>query len=66
MRGVVDIIAADDALSARIDALTGGRSLPEEPELDEPLRMAGLLRTVSTPSRRMVSLRAPAIAALLG
>lgn len=66
MRGAVDIIAADGSLAERIDALLGGSALPEERELDEPLRMAGLLRTLSTPARREVQLRAPAIAALLG
>jgi len=65
MRGAVDIIAADDALSSRLEDLMGGKSLPEVESVDEPLRNAGLLQTVPLPSRQ-VKLRAPAIAALLG
>lgn len=66
MRGVVDIVAADDVLASRIDALISGEVLPEQRALDEPLRLAGLLRIMSTPLHRAVCLRAPALAALLG
>lgn len=66
MRGVVDIVAADDALAGRIERLLEGNALPERAEVDGPLRLAGLLRTTTTPLRREVSLRAPALAALLG
>jgi hypothetical protein len=43
-----------------------GESLPESSQLDEPLRMAGLLRLVPSHGGPRVALRAPAIAALLG
>ncbi len=66
MRGAVDIIAADSGLSERLDRLMRGEALPEARLLDEPLRMAGLLRVVPTHGRPHVTLRAPAIAALLG
>ena len=66
MRGAVDIIAADDGLSDRLDRLMKGEPLPEARLLDEPLRMAGLLRTVHAHGSPHVTLRAPAIAALLG
>jgi hypothetical protein len=65
MRGAVDIIAADSGLSERLDRLMRGEVLPEARLLDEPLLMAGLLRQVPG-SGSMVTLRAPAIAALLG
>ncbi|MFT5681076.1 MAG: hypothetical protein ACI8RZ_001982 [Myxococcota bacterium] len=66
MRGAVDIIAADSGLSERLDRLMRGEALPEARLLDEPLRMAGLLRIVPTHGLPHVTLRAPAIAALLG
>jgi hypothetical protein len=66
MRGAVDIIAADSGLSERLERLMRGESLPESSQLDEPLRMAGLLRLVPSHGGPRVALRAPAIAALLG
>ncbi len=66
MRGAVDIIAADSGFSERLDRLMRGETLPEVRLLDEPLRMAGLLRIVPAHGCPHVTLRAPAIAALLG
>ncbi|MEL6344198.1 MAG: hypothetical protein AAFV53_13845 [Myxococcota bacterium] len=66
MRGAVDIIAADEELSSRLEQLLSGVPLREERRLDEPLRMAGLVRTISPAGQPHVILRAPALAALLG
>ena len=66
MRGAVDIIAADNGLFERLENLLTGTPMPESDELDEPLRMAGLLRSVPTHGTPHVAIRAPAIAALFG
>ena len=66
MRGAVDIVAAHDHLSDRLQDLLSGEALPLAREVDEPLVMAGLARTVRTPAGDATALRAPAIATLVG
>lgn len=66
MRGAVDIVAAHDHLSDRLHDLLSGEPLPAAPEVDEPLIMAGLARTVRTAGGDATTLRAPAIATLVG
>lgn len=66
MRGAVDIVAAHDHLADRLHELLPGEPLAVATEVDEPLVMAGLARTVRTPSGDATILRAPAIATLVG
>ena len=66
MRGVIDIVAADEGLSVRLERLRRGEPVLANEELDLPLQQAGLLRDVIASGERLVALRAPAIAALMG
>ncbi len=64
IRYAVDIANADSALADRLDMLMAGEPLIEEPSVDGPLMMAGLLRKVRLPGEDRVLLRAPAIGAV--
>jgi hypothetical protein len=66
MRGAVDIVAAHDHLSDRLQLLLAGEALEERPEVDNALVLAGLARRLQRPGGPVVQLRAPAIAALVG
>jgi hypothetical protein len=66
IRGVVDILASDHRLAARLDLLLPGRPVLAEPELDQRLLFAGLARRVPSAGGERICLRAPAIAALVG
>lgn len=66
MRGAVQIVAAHDELAGRLHELLPGESLRSVPELDGPLVEAGLARVERKGLEPEVSLRAPAIAALVG
>jgi hypothetical protein len=66
IRGAVDIVHMDSALADRLYDLVPGEPLQREPEVDEALAMAGLIRPVKCHGEDKVKLRAPAIAALLG
>ena len=65
IRYAVDIVNSDSMLSDRLDQLLRGEPLLEIPEVDRPLFLAGLLRTVRMPGEARVLLRAPAIGAVL-
>lgn len=65
IRSAVDIVRADTWMSCRLDDLLSGEPLTEEPEVDDRLMMAGLLRRVRLPGEDRVMLRAPAIATLV-
>lgn len=66
IRGAVDIVHMDSALADRLYDLVPGEPLQREPEVDEALAMAGLIRPVKCHGEDKVKLRAPAIATLLG
>lgn len=66
IRGAVDIVHMDSALADRLYDLVPGEPLKREPEVDEALAMAGLIRPVKCHGEDKVKLRAPAIATLLG
>jgi hypothetical protein len=66
MRSAVDIVAAHDELSDRLQELLPGEPIPEVEEVDTPLVLAGLVRRVRGGLEPHVTLRAPAIAALVG
>jgi hypothetical protein len=66
IRGAVDIIASDHRLAARLDLLLPGEPLPAEPDLDQGLLTAGLARRIPHHGGDLVSIRAPAIGALVG
>ncbi len=65
LRGAVDIACADGRLAERLQRLLPGEPLPADPELDEPLLDAGLLRRHQLAGLTRVELRCPAIAALV-
>lgn len=65
IRSAVDIVRADTWMSCRLDDLLSGEPLTEEPEVDERLMLAGLLRRVRLPGEDRVMLRAPAIASVV-
>jgi hypothetical protein len=66
IRGAVDIVHMDSALADRLYDLVPGEPLKREPEVDDALAMAGLIRPVKCHGEDKVKLRAPAIATLLG
>jgi hypothetical protein len=66
IRGAVDIVNMDSALSDRLHSLIHGQPVPEAPSVDDPLRVAGLVRAFRSHGSRHVVIRAPAIATLLG
>ncbi len=66
MRGAVDIVAAHDHLSDRLHDLLDGEPVTAAPEVDAPLALAGLVRTVRSEDGDKTVLRAPAIATLVG
>jgi len=65
IRGAVDIVQMDGAMAERLDMLMDGRAQPLQVDTDTGLRMAGLIRPVRAHGQPHVTLRAPAIAALL-
>ena len=65
IRGALDIVQMDSVMADRLDSLMDGQVLPQESDVDGPLKMAGLIRTVRTHGVPRVALRAPAIATLL-
>ncbi|HJN75902.1 MAG TPA: hypothetical protein QGF58_18370 [Myxococcota bacterium] len=65
IRSAVDIVRSDTWMSCRLDDLLSGEPLSIEPEVDERLMMAGLLRRVRLPGEDRVMLRAPAIASVV-
>ena len=65
IRGAVDIVQMDTALADRLDSLLEGEPSLMDPDVDRPLQLAGLIRPVRAHGQPHVTLRAPAIAALL-
>jgi hypothetical protein len=65
LQGAVDIANMDSALSDRLHQILDGQPRPWQAEVDEPLRIAGLVRTYPSHGDAQVVLRAPAIATLL-
>lgn len=66
MRGALDIVAARGELADRLGLLCKEPSLPEAIDVDSPLLAAGLLRRRRSGGQDQVTLRSPALAALLG
>ncbi len=65
IRRAFDIVAADDTLSSRLEFIARHGPQPPDPERDEPLVRAGLVRQAgSSPTERRTSLRAPVFADL--
>jgi len=66
MRGALDIVSAREELADRLQMLAAGPALIEWLETDAPLLSAGLLKRVRCHGLPQVTLRTPALAALLG
>jgi hypothetical protein len=65
LQGAVDIANMDSALSDRLHQLLDGQPRPWQAQVDDPLRIAGLVRSRQSHGEAQVVLRAPAIATLL-
>lgn len=62
IRAAVSMAVMNLDVAERFYAISDGASHPEIPALDEPLRMAGLIRRVRTGASARVELRSPALA----
>ncbi len=66
IRGAVDIVNMDSALSDRLYRLSDGKPALARPDVDAPLREAGLVRLFRAHGAEHVVIRAPAIGTLMG
>jgi len=67
VRSVLELLTSDPALADRLEFLAGVEEDVLQPDLDERLLSAGMLRETRAPGGgRQVALRAPLMAALLG
>lgn len=65
IRAAVQLVSVNPTLAERLDELLRGEALVEVPELDKPLWLTGLLRRSRGSGEDRVTLRAPAIGAVL-
>ena len=65
LRGALEIAASDPLIAERLELLSKGEPVVEVPEVDQPLKMAGLIRYSRRLGEDTVQLRAPALVDLL-
>jgi hypothetical protein len=66
VKSAISIVAADEHLAERLEALVRGGAQPFEPTTDEALLRTGLVRSIGLGPNRRVTVRAPLIAQIAG